>query len=354
MTEQERYEKVDMPFYKKVISPTLPEEILDFHTHSWIAGQWISKEKQDAYNALNSASLGTFSAARYMTTELEYGMEKLLEDGRRMFPDKTYSAVCFGQPTPAVDIDKTNSYIAKYSGTKGLYPLRVTGKNKVPAEVLRQEILENGYYGYKVYLDWVGNDYGNVRVEDMIGPVEMELANELGLVVLLHVPRSGRLADTEVQRGVRKIAEHYPNASIVLAHCGRCYHPLEMKNAIESIRNLNNVYLDTSMVMDVTVLQIVFNYIHSSRVLFATDFPVAAMRGKRVNIMDHWVDVVLEGYPESDFRVGSNNMRASFMAYEIILAINIAAEMSGISVEKTKDIYYNNGIKLLKKAMSCR
>lgn len=71
----------------------------------------------------------------------------------------------------------------------------------------------------------------------MIGPVELALANERRLVVLLHVPRSGRL-------------------------------------------------------------------------LFATDFPMAAMRARRVWVMDHWVDVVLPGYPASAYRVSGDTFRA--------------------------------------------
>lgn len=354
MTEQERYEKVDMLFYKKVISPMLPEKVLDFHAHAWKADQWITSGSLDSNEKQNSASLGTYESARYMSTELEYGVERLFEDGSRMFPDRAYNAVCFGQPTPAVDIGLTNQYIAAHSNMQQLFPLRVTGKDMVSGEKLRQEIIEDGFFGYKVFLNWVGNDYGNVRVEDMIGSVEMELANELGLVVLLHVPRSGRLADPEVQKGVRALAERYPGANIVLAHCGRCYLPGEMKAAIASIQGLDNVYMDTAMVMDVTVVEMVLNHIDSSRLLFATDFPIAAMRGRRVNVMDHWVDVVLEGYPKSEFRVASNEIRASFMAYEIALAIVTAAEMAGIKREKIKDIFYNNGIKLLGKVMDGR
>jgi len=179
----------------------------------------------------------------------------------------------------------------------------------------------------------------------------MRLANDLGLVVLLHVPRSGRLADPEVQQGVREYAKSYPNARIVLAHCGRCYHPDEMKLAVDTIQDLDNVYLDTSMVMDPTVLQIIFEKIDSSRVLYGTDFPVAAMRGRRVYVMDHWVDVVLNEYPPSGFRVLSSGIRATFMAYEIVLAIKRAAEMVGLSSKQLHSIFYENGMAVLSHVM---
>lgn len=352
MTENERYEKVDMPYYLEQISNLLPQSILDFHAHAWRADQWLTSDGFDNNRQQDSASLGTFSSAAYMSTELEYSVSKLFNDALRIFPDKTYNAVCFGQPTPAVDIELTNRHIAMHGDIKQLFPLRVTGKNIVSGDKLRQDIIENSFFGYKVFLNWVGNDYGNIMVDDMIGSVEMELANELGLIVLLHVPGSGRLADPLIQKGVVMLSQQYPGANIVLAHCGRCYHPNEMKKAINSIKNLQNVYMDTSMVMDVTVLEMIFDNIDSARVLFATDFPVAAMRGRRVNVMDHWVDVVLEGYPKSEFRIASNKIHASFMAYEIVLAVASAADMVKIGKEKTKDIFYNNGINLLGKVMN--
>ena len=166
-------------------------------------------------------------------------------------------------------------------------------------------------------------------------------------MVLLHVPRSGRLADPEIQQGVQKLSRDYPNAQIVLAHCGRCYLPDEMKRAIHSIRDLDNVYMDTSMVMDPIVLQIVLEEIDSSRVLFGTDFPVPAMRGRRVYVMHHWVDLVLPGNAESAFRVQSENFRASFMVYEIVLAIRRAAERVKLPQEKLTAIFCDNGIKVL-------
>ncbi len=181
----------------------------------------------------------------------------------------------------------------------------------------------------------------------MISPVEMEAADSRRLIVLLHVPRSGRLADPVVQQGVRRLSEEFPRSVIVLAHCGRCYLPDEMKRAVHAVRNLHNVYFDTSMVMEPLTLEILLHEIDSSRLLFATDFPIPAMRGRRVYVMDHWVDLVLEGYEPSDYRVRSDNMRASFMVYEIVLAVRRAAERIGLSEKQLQAVFYDNGKKLL-------
>jgi len=194
------------------------------------------------------------------------------------------SAVVFGQPTPTADPDRTNAYVANCAKAPDLFPLMITGRDlNVPADLLRQRLADGGFRGYKVYLNWVGNNYGDHTVEQMIGPNEMQIANDRGLIVLLHVPRTGRLADPAIQAGVEQLAKDWPNAQIVLAHAGRCYLPVEMRAAAGCLRNLENVHLDLSMVMDPLVILTLLDNIGPSRLLFATDFPVAAMRGRRVH-----------------------------------------------------------------------
>lgn len=39
MTEQERYEKIDLPFYRGEVRPVLPPTVLDFHAHVWSRSQ---------------------------------------------------------------------------------------------------------------------------------------------------------------------------------------------------------------------------------------------------------------------------------------------------------------------------
>lgn len=338
MDEKQHYEQVDLPFYENCIAPVLPAEVLDFHAHIWTHDQWkeVPWEKGEP-------------GARYMVTLPDYDVEDLQADGRRIFPGRTYKAVCFGNPTPAADVKLTNEYVAQASRAPNLFPLMLAGHNLVPRDRMIERLEQDHFLGFKLFLDWFGNDYANLRVEDMVGPDEMDLAHEYHLIVLLHVPRSGRLADPEIQSGVQRLSETYPNAQIVLAHCGRCYLPDEMKRAVLAIRDLDNVYMDTSMVMEPCVLRMVFEEIDSRRVLFATDFPVANMRGRRVYVMDHWVDVVLKGYPSSDFRVSSDGIRATFMAYEIVLAIQRAAEGAGLSEAQMRAVFHDNGAALLKR-----
>ncbi len=338
MTEREHYDSIDLPFYRSEIAPVLPGHVLDFHAHVWSKKHW----KQVPYDTQSPG-------ARYMVVETEYPAQRLLSDARTILPDRVYQAVCFGMPTPAADIERTNTYVAEIGRQEAFFPLMLAGKGLAEQSAIEQTLREGGFYGYKVLLNWQGDDYGHLSVSDMLGAVEMEPADRYRLVVLLHVPRSDRLADPEIQSGVASLAREYPQAQIVLAHCGRCYLPDQMQKAVAGIRNLDNVYLDTSMVMDVAVLQILLEEIDSTRLLFATDFPVPAMRGRRVYAMDHWVDLVQGQNPPSGYRVQSDNFRATFMVYEIVLAIRRAAERVKLSEDRLTAIFHDNGMALLDK-----
>jgi hypothetical protein len=343
MTEQERYERVDLPFYRDHVAPVLPPRILDFHVHTAAADQLRATPRE-----LDKPG------AKYMVTAKDYPVQRLLADRARLFPDRLCEIVCFGWPGPESDPAKTNAYARTLSACQGLYPLLLAGNRLVPVDDLRRGVLQDGAFGYKVFMDWIGDNYGDVTIEQMLGAAERALADELGLVILLHVPRAGRLADPVVQQGVRDLARDCPNARIVLAHCGRCYLPDEMARAVDAVADLDNVCLDTAMVMDPTVLEIVLQRVPSHRLVYATDLPIAQMRGRRVYVMDHWVDVVLEGYPASAYRVASNGIRATFMVYEIILALRRAAERVGLPQAQLQGIFYDNGMRLLEQVRGGR
>ena len=336
----DRYQELDLPFYHKEIAPMLPERILDFHTHIWKSENWSNVPWQ-----------GDTKGGQYMVTVEDYTAETLLTDGNLCFPDRDYHAVCFGWPAPTVDWRKDTDFVANSARQNdNLHPLVICGKDLAISRADYEQVLDP-FYGFKVCLNWQGNDYGQIRVEDMISEEEIAIANERRLIVLLHVPRSGRLVDPEVQKGVRWLSQQCPNAQIVIAHCGRCYIPSEMKAAINCLSDLENVSMDTSMVMDPIVLQIAINHIGSERLVFGTDFPVAIMRGRRVQVMDHWVDVVLPGYAQSAFRVSGDDIHATFMTWEIVLAIRWAAEMTGLSESQIHGIFWDNGMRMLKQVV---
>lgn len=339
MDEIQRLAEIDHPFYYEVVAPWLPERVLDFHVHIWRTQDWGQVPWE-------SGAAG----GKYMVVEQDYDVDHYARDVQNIYPDRICESVCFGYPNPAANLPATNAYTASLFGENHLFPLMIVGKETVDPGLLEEQIFSQNFFGYKVMINWLGNDYGGIRMEDMLGAAEMALADKHRLIVLWHVPRSGRLADPIVQEGLRRYAQDYPGAQIVLAHCGRCYLPDEMSAAVDCLVDLENVWLDTSMVMDPTVIEILLDNVAPERLLYATDLPVAAMRGRRVYVMDHWVDVVLPDSPESAYRVRSEGIRATFMVYEIILALVRGGQRSGLSEEQIRGFFHAHGHQLLRKA----
>jgi len=329
----------ELEFYRQEIAPMLPPKVLDFHTHVWSSKNWKAVPWQTGKKGGN-----------YMVSTPEYPPSELLADGKRTFPDREYHAVCFGYPLPVTDWEKDTAYVtAAAKKHPNLYPLLLAGPDLgISRERYIRALDEGGFYGFKVFLNWFGDNYGDKRVEEMFGKTELELMNERRLVTMLHVPRSGRLADPVIQKGVQWLAKECPEATIVLAHGGRCYIPAEMKRAIGGIRNLPNVVMDVSMVMEPVCMQLALDVIGPQRLLYATDFPVAAMRGRRVQVMDHWVDVVLPGYPKSAFRV-DGEIHATFMSREIALALRWAADLAGLKRAEVHGMFWDYGMRLLRR-----
>jgi len=56
-----------------------------------------------------------------------------------------------------------------------------------------------------------------VEIHEMLPEGIMGIADELGLMVMLHIPRKQRLADPVNQRQLIELCSAWPNAKIVLA-----------------------------------------------------------------------------------------------------------------------------------------
>ena len=62
-------------------------------------------------------------------------------------------------------------------------------------ELVRQAVLLAKSLGASITFFHAQEDYGSTSVSDMIGGAEMSIAHRRRLVVLLHVPGAGRLAE---------------------------------------------------------------------------------------------------------------------------------------------------------------
>lgn len=134
------------------------------------------------------------------------------------------------------------------------------------------EIVERDLASFDDYKDvYVGfkylADYHHIPVSDERYAPSWEMANDRGLPVLMHTwGWSGYDGAAEV----RKVAERYPNAKILMGHS--CHG--DWSGAIQLVKDLPNVYMELCAVMDERgILERFVAEAGSERILFGTDLP---------------------------------------------------------------------------------
>ncbi len=330
LSKDEYYERVDMKVYREIVKPVLSDRILDMHAHIWLETSPDSKLGQ--YMEYNRNP---------------YTIDRLLTAVSLMFPEQTYHALLFGSPEPRQEYT-ANAYIAGLCRQRRtLYPLYIPDM-RASEEQIKHTVREGAYYGFKPYWNLVVDKprQDDVTVLDMLPVPYMRVAEEWGLIIMLHIPGSRRLADPTTIEGIQKLVREYPNAKIVIAHLGRSYCPWSI-DGIRHICDLPNVFFETSFVQEALVFKKVFDWVDPAKLMYGTDLPISEVRGRRVCINNNWVDVSRESLSWTAFIKGENAIQSTFMTYEMIRAMREGAEAAGISTETLKPIFFENGMRLI-------
>ena len=325
-TQHERNLKI----FREELDGFLPDKILDFHVHILNAGLVPAGKP--------------FSCAGHPITRYDY--DDLAADLAQVYPGRETYAVCFGFPDRAYDMAFNNRYVAKCDRRR-FFPLRLFDPAEADHAAVRQDIVANRFLGIKPYLNYVKKEDPNqVEVHEMLPAWIMEIVNELGLIVMLHVPRKQRLADPLNQRQVVELCERYPNAKVVLAHIGRAYYLKNIVGCLDALRRLPNLWYDLAMLNNFEVLEYLFKTVAPEKILYATDIPLALAPGKSVEINDQYTYVTPVPWHLSISDDHKKLIFTSFL-YEELRAIKKAVGRLGGDGAFVRRIFFENGMQLL-------
>lgn len=325
-TKQRRNFKI----FKEEFESFLPARILDFHVHVF-PKETISPEHEK------------FSCAGHEI--MQYTLEELKRDLVDTYPRRNCYALCFGMPEKEYNIHSNNEYLAKYSDHRQFFPLRLLRPEDDP-QTVAQEIEEKNFLGFKPYPNYVNKEVEDIEINDMLPTRLMKIAQEFSLIIILHIPKKGRLADPANQRQIVQLARNYPKTKIVLAHIGRAYFLKNIVGHLDEIKGFANVYYDLASLNNWEVLEYLFDNVESYKILYGTDMPMALAPGKSVEINNQYTYVTPLPWKLS---ISDNHKKlifASFL-YEELRAIKKAVKRLNLSKRFTEDIFYNNGMELL-------
>ena len=328
-------ERIDLPFYRRYLQDFLPEQIIDAHTH---VGRMTHVDRTIAPPA--------FWADRICAA---MPVESLAKIHATIFPGKTVRPLSFAFPRRNVHLDEANAYTGEMARQRGAWSLLVT-KPSWSAEDVRKRVESGGQRGLKPYFYLVDNvPATQVTIFDCLPHHHLHLANQYGWLVMLHVPRAGRIADPSNIEQIREISASYPRVKLIIAHVGRAYCPRYAIEGLTALRQCTNLYYDISANCNQAVFEMLIHEVGPRRILFGSDLPIVLLRMRRACEGDNYVNYVrrtrwLDAQTRRD---PANEDSFTFLVYEEIAAFRRAVEAAGLHRDDIEDVFCRNALRLL-------
>lgn len=339
MVYNEKYTQYDKYVYENELKNFLPDEFIDFHTH-------VDKKGLKPYGSHNGGSSWTDHIAGDGR-----GVEELLNSYKVLFPDKKVTPLVFGGCL--LDIEKTNDYVYEKRTEYNLPSLYRTDYSMDP-DKLEEDIKKRGFLGIKPYLSNCPPyiPAKETRIFDFLPHEHLKVCDKNGWIVMLHIPRDGRLKDPVNLYQLKEIEERYPNLKLIIAHIGRAYSKEDIGNAFDIVGKGANTYFDFTANLCDDAIRACIEAVGSKKLIFGSDLPIAIMRMYRIVENGVYYNIVPRGYyGDVD---GEPHMRQSdedtitLMMYEQLKALKRVATDLKLSDSDIENIMNSNAARLIK------
>jgi len=226
---------VDRRFYARRLESFLPDRIIDIHNHVWRA------EDQPPAGPTRDARLVSWPSRVAAVNPIE----DLVETYRLLLPGKRVTPLIFSGLPQQGNLDRLNAYVARCARARG-FPALIFSDPAWPAAELERRIKAGGFIGAKSYLAMAPSYLPGkeIRIFDFFPPHQLEVHDRNGWIVMLHIPRDGRLKDPVNLAQMVEIDKTWRRLKLIIAHVGRAYCDEDVGNAFEVLASTRRLVFD--------------------------------------------------------------------------------------------------------------
>ena len=339
--------ELDKKIYEEELKDFLPDKILDVHTHVWLDAhmQLVEKDPNEVKRTVSWPSM----------VALDNSIEDLQETYDLLFPGKDVKALFFPNGAPT---EVSNDYVAECSARVG-WPALYWSKPEQSADEIETNIRKGGLLGVKAYLSDSPKylPENEIRIFDFFPKHQLKRMDEMGAIVMLHIPRPGRFKDPVNLAQILEIKRDFPNLRLIIAHIGRSYVKSDIGNAFEVLSAAPDLMYDfCANCSEYAITELIRN-VGPKHVMYGTDMPILRMRTRRIEENNTYINLVPPGlYGDVS---GDSHMREvsaeegeklTFFVYEELLAFKRACTTLGMTRKDVEDMMYNNAFELIEGA----
>ncbi|NLF09665.1 MAG: amidohydrolase family protein [Pirellulaceae bacterium] len=333
------YTDLDRRIWEEELDSFVPRRVFDVHAHVY---QW----KFNLDPAKEGGPLYELLGKRFP----DAGWADLDQCDDLLFPGRDVHRLAFPYPfSPVCDFDGANRFAASEAKHDPLSAALMLVHPSMSTEYLEARIRGAGFVGFKPYRFYSGaNDAASCRITDFLPERQIEVAHRLGLIIMLHLSKREGIGDGENLADLSRLTTKYPGAKWILAHCARCYSARNIERAAPRLRQLTNVWYDTSSVCESEAIEALMAGIGPDRVMYGSDdLPVGAARGKYIVFAHAWCCLSENNHA---FDLSHCDPRMTFVRYEQLRATRRAALRLNLDRRQIENHFHDTAARLIESA----
>jgi glutamate-1-semialdehyde 2,1-aminomutase len=320
----------DVDLQNDLLDGFVPANVFDFHAHLFSPACFTAPELPPLFKTVSEWDIAAYRASM-----------------SRRLPERSVNGLFFGFPAAGVDRSRTNEWIdgelISHPELKNSRALALVSPQD-GAEKVKDWIAKNHFAGLKPYHIYADQkDTMEAEIEAYAPAWMWEICHEIGGVLMLHIVRRKGITDAENIAALRRLCRRYPNCRVVLAHIARSFNYRHARAGLEAVKELQNIFVDTSLVTEAEAMRHAIRTLGPERVLYGSDSPVSELRGKCCSIGDGFAWIYADQLPKEGIsRIGEFTL----LGIESLLCLKEACRDCELSSAEIAAVFHDNALRL--------